>query len=606
VVSGFKTATPTDATTDIGLYRIDPVFKSNPNYLVSWTPGYMAILPRPIELTVNNGVVFGNNNIPEGFSVGDTGIDLVRYTDSGTIGHTVIATNLPPGVTFTDIAPHLYFEPSETNDPSPVVSSPTTPEEFLAQFKPPVTTPTDPVPSGDPGTDLPGETAVFTPGSLPSEGVPSSAPSVLVTTIYIAGGLPVINPTPEQKKSDRFADKTAFILPRGYGNKNYAITKITNGVLTMKADPVVVNATLTAEEAKRKHDAAAAAFNEGRNAAGAIVPGAFGFSQDMYILIFQALGIAIDQDFKNGDTGVDSIVQIINGGAAKSESEVTGDDMLMWLSDIHTNPAKQAIMMPIMINYAMTIAYQDPKTWTAPQAKLMDKMKPFIRDGRQQFIDSVKSVQADWTTAHADVSAGGMAGGIAGLYGLEVTPYEKFIGAAVESTVTKAMTGIDEKFKAKTAGMTQQELAGYIGLAAGGVSGATIGTVVGTITATNMMKILPNTAKDIKVAAQAVGKTVKAGTKAAEEATTAAARGARAIATVETLSNTIAGPAEIISFAIEAAITQGMRAGEEDEQKASFAKLLNSGSDPVDPHAMMQNDIGRAEMMLGLMEMFGG
>jgi hypothetical protein len=596
VLSGFKTAQATDAMTDIGLYRIDPVFKSNPNYVVSWTPGYMAILPRPIEITVNNGIVFGNNNIPDGFSVGDTGIDLVRYTDHGTVGHTVIATNLPAGVTFTDIAPHLYFEPSDTNDPSPVVSSPTTPEEFLAQFKPPATTP----------ADLPADTAVFPPGSLPSEAVPASAPAVVIATITVVDGLPVLDATPEEKKRERFADSTVFMLPRGYGNPNYAITKITNGVLTMKADPVVVNATLTAEEAKRKHDAAAAAFNEGRNAAGAIVPGAFGFSQDMYILIFQALGIAIDQDFKNGNTGADSIVQIINGGEAKSLSDVTGDDMLMWLSDIHTNPAKQALMMPIMINYAMTIAYQDPKTWTAPQAKLMEQMKSFIADGRQQFIDSAKQAQADWTTANADVSAGGMAGGIAGLYGLEVTPYEKFIGAAVEDSVAKAVSGLDEKFKAKTSGMTQQDLAGYIGVAAGGVSGATIGTVVGTITATNLMKILPNTAKDIERAAQVVGKVVKAGTKAATEATEAAARGARAVATVETLSNTIAGPAEIISFAIEAAITQGMRAGEEDEQRISFNKLLSSGSDPIDPHAMMQNDIGRAEMMLGLMAMFGG
>ncbi len=601
VVSGFQTAVATDARTDVGIYRVDPIFKTNPNYLVSWKPGYMAILPRPIELTVNNGIVFGNNNIPDGFSVGDTGLDLVRYTFPGTTGHTVKVTNLPEGVTFSDIAPNLYFEPSNNNDPSAITMA-LTPEEFLAQFVPPATTPTDPVTPGSPVGNVGVETVFFTPGVLPEPVVPDAAPIIIIPDVIVIGTLPVINPQPEEKKRERFADTKSFILPRAYGNKNYAVTKITNGVLTMKADPVVVNATLTAEEARRKRDEAEANFF-GRTVDGFFVHQdyAYGFTRDMNILIFEALGLAIDQDFKSGNLGPDSIVNLIKAGAEKSE-EITGEDMIMWLGDFHSNPAKQALLMPIMLNYAMTMAYQDPAKWTAPQAKLMEKMKPFIAEGRKEFIDSAKAAQADWQTVNADVSAGGMAGGIGGLYGLQVTPYEKFVGAAVEETVAKAFAGIDEKLKAKTAGMTEQEMAGYIGLTAGGAGGAAIGTLVGTVAITNAIKIMPYLGKDISTAARAI----ESAAKLTDKTVRAIQRGEKAVASVKTLSKTAAGPAMIISFAIEAAITQGMRAGEEEKQQANFNALLNTVSAPVDPHAMVQTDIGRAQMMLGLMKMFGG
>lgn len=601
VVEGFKTAVQTHAMTDVGIYRIDPVFKANPNYLVSWKPGYLAILPRPIELIVNDGIAFGNNNLPEGFSVGDTGLDLVRYTFPGTTGHTVTATNLPAGVTFGDIAPDLYFEPSNTNDPSAVTST-LTPEQFLAQFVPPPTTPTEPAPAGSPTSDSGVMTAIFTPGTLPEPTVPSIPSSIIVTDIVVVGTMPVLNPTPEQKKNERFADAKSFIIPKAYGNKNYAVTKITNGVLTMKADPAVVNATLTAEETKRKRDAAEDAFF-GKSTPGGIVLRriSYGFSSDMNILIFEALGLAIDQDYKNGNVGSGSIVHLINGGV-ETDKEITGDDMIMWLGDFHSNPAKQALLMPIMLNYAMTIAYQDPATWTVPQAKLMEQMKPFIAEGRQQFIESAKAAQAEWNTGNADVAAGSMAGGIGGLYGLAVTPYEKFIGAAVESSVAKAMSGIDEKLKARTGGMTEQELAGYIGLGAGGAAGAVVGTMAGAVTIANVLKIMPNLATDIKRAALALKGVLEAG----ETTVNTIQRGSKVISTTKMLSNAAAGPAMIISFAIEAAITQGMRAGEEEKQKANFNALLNSGSDPVDPHAMMQTDMGRAQMMLGLITMFGG
>ncbi|HYD84311.1 MAG TPA: MBG domain-containing protein, partial [Opitutus sp.] len=81
-----RTAVPINEQTNVGWYRIDPIFTNNPNYRVSWSPGYLAIMPRPIEITVHNGVSFGNNNVPEDFDAETLGLNLILFDPNGSGG----------------------------------------------------------------------------------------------------------------------------------------------------------------------------------------------------------------------------------------------------------------------------------------------------------------------------------------------------------------------------------------------------------------------------------------------------------------------------------------------------------------------------------------
>lgn len=399
IISGFKTAQPIGLTTNVGLYRIDPIFKNNPNYLVSWTPSYLAILPRPIELTINNAITFGNDNVPVGFSTAGTGVDLVHPPVTGGTGvytgFTATATNLPANVSLHDVYPSMQFDFSATNDPRPVQVA----TDLSAVF--PKTTATAPQAT----------TAAIAPSAPASSALPTlvfSTTNVIApvsTDIYaVIGGKVVKNPTAAEAVLERFADQTFFVYPITFENGNYAVTKITNGLLTMKSDPEVVRINVEIALQKDQRAKAQAEFaNNGQN-------GAFGLPPELFPVLRELLGKMLNDALNAGDTGPGSLYYEINGSSSYifTGDQAQEDKFLFWLADIHTNVLKQAQLMPGLLTYVMNVAGRDPSTWSDSDSKLVTFMTPYVQKAQEEFAKKLADEKAAWLKAQD--SAAGAAG----------------------------------------------------------------------------------------------------------------------------------------------------------------------------------------------------
>lgn len=397
IISGFKTAVSVGVTTDVGLYRIDPIVKTNPNYLVSWTPGYLAIVPRPIALTVNNAVAFGNDDVPDDFSVAGTGIDLVHPTGgggSGFTGFTVTATNLPANVLLGTVYPSLSFKLSSTNDPVPVATA----TDLSTVF------------TGVPHTATPAQAATTTATADPSAAtvIPLPAGTTVSTTLAvdptvyaIINGQVVKNPSAAQAVLDKFADQISYITPTLYSNSNYAVTKITAGTLTFKVDPAIVRVNV---EVALQEDQRAAAEKEFENGG---QTGAFGLPPDMFSLLREVLGKMLNDALASGDTGPGSLYYEVNGSSSDifTGDQTQEDKFLFWLADIHTNVAKQAELLPGLLTYAINVAGRDPSTWTDADKELVNYMTPYVQKAQEQFAQQITTEKAAWLKAQ-DSAAG--------------------------------------------------------------------------------------------------------------------------------------------------------------------------------------------------------
>jgi|GEM_PF-1466609 filamentous haemagglutinin family N-terminal domain len=386
IVSGFKTAEDINHLTNVGLYRIDPIFKANPNYLVSWVPGYMAILPRPITITVNNAIMFGNNHIPDGFTTAGTGVDLVRHEPDGRgnnyTGFTVTATNLPANITLQDIYPSMTFSLSQTNDPQRVVSA----IDLASVFpKPAATTPqatTDPVaPSASGSTTFSSDAVKI-----------ADIPALFKTEVFaVIDGKLIKNPSAVELVMDRFADKTMYVSPGTLANSNYAVTQITNGLLVMKSDPEVVRINVEIALLKDQRAQARTLFeNAGKT-------GAFGLPPDLFQMLFELLGYALNQELVAGAIGEDSLYYQVNGGPGDLYGDGRhGDKYLFWLADIHTNPMKQALLLPTLLTYAMDAANRPADKRSKMDVALVAHMTPYIQQAQEDFANQLKAEKEAW------------------------------------------------------------------------------------------------------------------------------------------------------------------------------------------------------------------
>ncbi|HVU36590.1 MAG TPA: MBG domain-containing protein [Opitutaceae bacterium] len=394
VISGFQTAVPVGLYTNVGLYRIDPIFKANPNYLVSWTPAYLAIVPRPITLTINNAIAFGNDDIPAGFSTVGTGIDLVHPTPGNAgayTGFTITATNLPTNVSLKDIYPSLTFNVSSTNNPQPVVTAVDLNQLF------PKTTATAPQ-----ATTADVSTSAAATGSLASSAVVlANIPATFDATVYaVINGQVVKNPSAAQQVLDRFKDQTLYVSPATYANANYAVTGITDGILTFKVDPAIVR--INTEIALLKDERAAAQKQFANNGH----TGAFGLPPDLFPVLRELLGKMLNDCLLKGDTGPGSLYYAVNGGPGMlfTGDQAQEDKFLFWLADIHTNVAKQALLLPGLLTYTMNVAGRDPKTWSSADRELVDFMTPYVQKAQEQFAAKISQEKQAWLKAQASAA----------------------------------------------------------------------------------------------------------------------------------------------------------------------------------------------------------
>jgi filamentous hemagglutinin family protein len=601
VFLGVQTAVPVTLQTDAGLYRLDPVYVANPNYLVSWWPGWLAILPRPIEIKIHNAVVFGNNNIPFGFDAGD-GSDVLLYDAEGhPTGYRVDVTNLPSFTTAEDFATGMTFALSDTNAPS-AVGADVTPASYVFPTRPAEPTPlqatTDPLPAAD----LPDATDALP--AFPTI-VPNAAPSfeILTYTIsltdeskidYSSLLLDSGKPAPADPTKDKFPDLIRFITPQSYGAaaRNYTVTKVTNGALTMKADPIEVQRWLV--QWKAEHDRQMFYQSTPETATG---PVAFNLPRNLIQSIRDAVGFALAQEMKNLTMQDKDSLTMLIGGTFLSVGETLSETTIMaWLADIHTNPAKQAILMPWLISYTTSLAAStDQAHLTDTQKQFLQFITPSLQAARTEYVDNLKAAQMDWVAAQGEV--GGRGTSLYGLFDGKV-PYQDFISKAVTKTMGTAMDSYQRKQDAINANILKAE----ISIGGGAVAGA--GTAI-------FGNVALSSANAFKVMFPGLEKTItkgikKAAIKAGEKIVTEVVKKTASQAAAKIGSSAVGAVGSIVAFAVTTIISESFAVAENERQQTEFQAILDSRDDPVDPHRMMGTESGKSIMLLGLTNLFMG
>jgi len=575
LVPELHTATPTTSLSNTGYYRIDPTFAANPNYRYSWTPGYLAVMPRPVEITVGDGVSFGNNNVPADFDAEALGVSLIIFDDehlSGT-GYSLSMSNPAAGADLAELLSHVRIVLSRENTPQAVrVAVPLDQVPFPSRpgYTPPVSA-SDPLPEEDLGVQTIQLTQYM---PEPTTTTPTTVEDLLRNVVF-SGGQFIADFT-GTKKEERFADVIRYLLAEPSLGGNYVVTAIHNGKLTMKADPIVVQHTLDAEAAYKQLKDAREALLTGVTTAGGSVQRTFNLTQDEFPLIQEAFAnLLFDLVLTDREN---PLLQELSGlSSVVSLDQISPDAIALWLGDIHSNPYKQRMLLPAMTAYGVKIAGLSPAERSPLQQKLIERMVPSLQEARNDLIDHAVAAQNAW----AEVQYGNT--NLTTLTGAEV-PYERFVSSAVQKTVEDAY-----KFKqADDATLSETEMNKLVGLGVAGGTAMTAGGVAAKIAMSSMEVIFPKIRVSLAKAASEAAKTALQASKVARAGQTA---------------NAVFG---IVSVAVTIGIEKAIAVANEGEQKAKFEALINSRNAPIDPYAMTETDQGRAILAAGLMSMFGG
>jgi filamentous hemagglutinin family protein len=577
LVPELHTAVPTTSLSNTGYYRIDPTFAANPNYRYAWSSGYLAIMPRPVEITVGDGVSFGNNNVPADFDADALGVSLVTFDDahlSGT-GYAISMSNPAPGADLAELLRHVKIVLSKDNTPQAVhaaVALDQVPFPPRPNRTPPVGT-DEPAPEDDLGV----KTIQLSQYVPPAPATPSTVEELLQNVVF-SGGQFIVDFT-GKKKDQRFADTTRYLLAEPSLGGNYVVTAIHNGKLTMKADPLVVQHTLDTEAAYQRVVDARNALLNGVATTGGAVQHTFGLPRDEFPLIQEAFANLLF-DLVRSDRSNPLLQELTGLSSVVSMDQISPDAIVLWLADIHTNPYKQRMLMPAMAAYGVKIAGLSPAQRTPLQQQLVDRMAPSLKAARNDLIDRAVAAHDAW----GKVQYGNT--NMTTLTGAEV-PYEKFVSSAVQQTMESAYN-----FKQYDQNvLSETDMTKMIGLAAAGTGGATTGAVMAKIAMHSIEDIFPKIRSALSVAADKGDEALVLALKASKYAR---------------MGNTANAVFGIVSTAVTVGIEKAIAVANEGVQKEKFEALVASRNDPIDPHALTDTDQGRAVLLAGLMTMFGG
>ena len=194
-VLGFLGSLPAQSA-NVGHYPYFPRVLDNRNYAITLTPGYLSIIPRAVEITVNS-------------------FDLAQGT--AVPAFTAQFSGLPAGVSFADAFPGLTFKTSAT-DTIPTVK----PVPTLPVFTPPA--PPAPVVVTTTTVDASGNVSVTFPIIPIQITVPEPPP---------AGSFTILLPSTQSLGTETVSRQVLTV--DGYNaNPNYAVTKVNNGSLTIR------------------------------------------------------------------------------------------------------------------------------------------------------------------------------------------------------------------------------------------------------------------------------------------------------------------------------------------------------------------------------------
>ncbi|TQV82619.1 filamentous hemagglutinin N-terminal domain-containing protein [Exilibacterium tricleocarpae] len=515
----------------VGVRTILARLRENPNYAISNQQGYHAILPRPIEIKVDNATATGNFPLP-------------RFTAT--------ATNLAEFDTLDSAIPNLSFRIFRDDELAPVqvvqnledfeIPAAFDNDQFIARF---------PSTIGTPDVDFEAD-----PGSVGVDIVPidiTNIPGTDVTpVITIGGGEFIIASNLFSSAQQESEEPVVQYIQAIGGNPNYVIVANTNGALTWEPDPKVA-------EIRREIEAEQAIYNEaydaffnadevyGNRSGGLTISSSPPTNNNLLGLPDAALGSvleAVGLSILDGNEDLANMVAGYGASARGSTSfkQLTGGaysnfDTLAFLQAARTDPVAAEMLGLVMSEYVLDLIEVDPTNYNVSQQALADHMSSHINAARQGVAQRAEAQYNDWVAQEEAIQGGGMAS----LFGTD-TPYGDFIGVAA-------------------ADYLEEHFAGQASVVGGGVLG---GTVVAATTGLVMAKatsvILPNSVGVIA----AKGAIIKAG------GTVGAVTGVGVGAAVV--------PVAIIAGTVAGSIARAVQVVEEDQQRQVYEMLTDTSS----------------------------
>lgn len=513
----------------------------NPNYNILNVPGIYMIVPRPIELTVQSVDINESQPLPN-FVTTVTNLPSFELVPNAfpDLSYRLFTTNAAPT---TQVA--LALEDVEI----PAVVSDAA---FLARF-PSQLDRLDPVDFAPDAGGIPIEfeqiellpVEVAGVGGMPFGEIGSDGVVIVDGEVFpedvLVGGLVISNAASDGEK--RFDEPTvSYIQPTGFlSNSNYVVTKVTNGVLTMRPDPGVVEARrLEAERQER--------IEENRNVFWGLPPagheGVFigGGFMDLPSSALQAVFDGVRNLALSG--GSPELLAMIKkaGTDAYGSSEggsISEADLVAFFRGARSNADAMTFVAPVLAGYVKSLAGRDAASYSADERQLVFKFNNKMTEARTELVAGMKSKHDAWIAAE---KAKGPR--LSAVFDGTV-PYGEFMGEAAGELIGAKI--------AATAGA---------GAVAGGAAGAGVFAAAGAI--------LPYSAA---AGGAAVGAAGAGGVVAA------------------------AGPAAIVAGAVVVGVVRGIQVAENMEQQSTYDSYANAPIVGVNLESMDLNGSGTEATM---------
>ena len=512
---------------DVGQRTTLAALTENPNYIVTNREGLHVILPRPIEITVDDADAVGNFPLPN-FSAN--------------------ATNLLPGDSLEALFPDARFQLSREDDPAPIQLGISDPDDFIIPnrfredefFESFPSRIIEPEAEFDEGSFV-GEfepIEVTTTDDSDSSGVIVLSDSILISSTLFSAA--------EQEAEEPVTQHIQFTGFRA--NPNYIVTSNTNGLLTWEPDPAIAAQRREIEAEQAIYTAAYDSVFNPPEGAGNLL----GVPEGAEEVLFAAIGNRLlnEEDgelaaaiSRYGDLaqGTTSEFEHLTGGA------FSNFDTLAFLQAARTDPEAGALLGEIYSSYLVELIQVDTADMSDAQFQVVQALSGHAEDARDSIASGMEAKFNAWSdTAEATTA------GMSNLFGGVDPPWDEFLGEAAGDFAADSL--------AATA------VAGGAGLAGTAAIG---GVMLGATGA-----ILPFATSTTVAGVTTLGGSI-AGTGASVASGTVAA---------------VAAPVAIVGVAIAGSIARGVQVFENVAQQEIYDDIQDSVGQPVDLQSLSMTD----------------
>lgn len=425
-VIGFSS--PATASSPVGSYFLTAESVS-PNYQIrNLTSGFLEITPRPVTITFFDGSrIFGQSNPAFSFQLGGRGLGGGDTFESVLTGNPGVTTATPlSNVGSYPITLRPINNPNYAFTTVPGTLS-VTPRPIQVAANNAAYRDGDPLPAFSVNIiGLPG--GVTTADAFPAltfSTEPFTSSFTLPSGVII---FPPISLNPAKPSV------SSLINPNLGDNPNYTVTSVTPGVLTQTRNSTdnEVAIALTPPVAVVKPPLAPAEIWAQGSSFG-LPPAANG---TLLSLIKNQLAFAVA-------VGETEMLRTLLGDdyAELTKDGVTEAALIAAVAGFHNDKAKQAIILPALLEYVTQLAAPDAKL-SATDKQILDAVAPFVAKARDEVVSNVEAAKNQWFAerqAAADAAPIALVSDYTPIY----PPYNEFLKIATEDAIARRISNIN-------------------------------------------------------------------------------------------------------------------------------------------------------------------